>query len=115
MNNIFQLRRGALAGALALASTVVTEAQPVSVTPISPARFQLYCPNAITQNFPTAGPAETTWLICWREVAGSNSIANPNGLVMGQSTTHCSTRNRAYAEPVALRLLERQNSVDWHR
>jgi len=59
-------------------------AQPVpSVVPFSLAQFQLFCPNAITQNFPTVGPAQTTWLICWREVAGNNSLANPNGLVIG--------------------------------
>ena len=46
-------------------------------------RFYLFCPNAITQNFPTIGPVQTTWLICWHEVAGYNSIANPNGLVIG--------------------------------
>jgi hypothetical protein len=79
MNGTFRMRCGALAGALTLASTAVAEAQPaVSVTAFNPARFQLFCPNAITQNFPTTGPAETTWLICWREVAGNNSIVNPN-------------------------------------
>jgi hypothetical protein len=84
MNGTFRMLRGALAGTLTLASTAVAEAQPaVSVTAFNPARFQLFCPNAITQNFPTTGPAETTWLICWREVAGNNSIVNPNGLVIG--------------------------------
>jgi hypothetical protein len=80
MNGIFRLRVWTLAGALALASTAVARAQPVT---FNPALFLQFCPNAITQNFPTTGPAETTWLICWREVAGLNSIANPNGLVIG--------------------------------
>lgn len=46
-------------------------------------RFRLTCPNLIIQNFPTSGPVRTTWQICWREVAGNDSIANPNGLVIG--------------------------------
>ena len=47
------------------------------------ARFRLFCPNATTQDFPTTGPVQTTWVICWREVAGTNSLVNPNGLVIG--------------------------------
>jgi hypothetical protein len=77
---------GLLVGALALAlsETAQAQAQPaITATEVNPARFQLFCPNAITQNFPTTGPAETTWLICWHEVAGNNSIVNPNGLVIG--------------------------------
>lgn len=42
-----------------------------------------YCPNSVQQSFPTNGPAQTSWSICWREVAGSNSLADPNGLVIG--------------------------------
>lgn len=41
------------------------------------------CIHSITQSFPTSGPAVTTWTICWREVAGSDSLHNPNGLVLG--------------------------------
>jgi Cu2+-containing amine oxidase len=41
------------------------------------------CPNQITQSFPTTGPAETTWIICWREVRGNDSKNDPNGLVIG--------------------------------
>src|SRR5690242_5852848 len=47
------------------------------------ARLPQLCPNSITQNFPTSGPPETTWTICWREVAGNDGLANPNGLVIG--------------------------------
>src|SRR5262249_36802925 len=62
----------------------IAAAQPAtSVAQFNPAQFQLFCPNAITQNFPTTGPTDTTWMICWREVAGNNSIADPNGLVIG--------------------------------
>lgn len=72
------------AAAAFFASIAVVDAQPTgSARRFDVARFQTFCPNAITQNFPTSGPAQTTWLICWREVAGSNSIANPNGLVIG--------------------------------
>lgn len=46
-------------------------------------QFLLYCPNSITQSFPTSGPAQTTWTICWNEVAGTNSLNDPNGLVIG--------------------------------
>jgi len=67
-----------------MAATDIALSEPVtSVAPVNLAQFQLFCPGAITQNFPIAGPAQTTWLICWREVAGNNSIANPNGLVIG--------------------------------
>src|SRR5215469_8970362 len=43
----------------------------------------IYCPNTITQSFPTSGPAQTTWTICWNEVAGTDSLNDPNGLVIG--------------------------------
>jgi primary-amine oxidase len=47
---------------------------------------QVFCPSntAIVQSFtnPTNG-ATTTWTICWREVAGNDSLHNPNGLVIG--------------------------------
>jgi hypothetical protein len=80
MSGIFRLRIWTLAAALIATSTAIAGAQPA---PLSAARFQLFCPNAITQNFPTSGAAVTTWLICWHEVAGNNSIANPNGLAIG--------------------------------
>jgi primary-amine oxidase len=41
------------------------------------------CINTITQSFPTTGTPVTTWTICWREVAGNDSLHNPNGLVLG--------------------------------
>lgn len=45
------------------------------------------CIHSITQSFPAsppAGPSQvTTWTICWREVAGSDSLHDPNGLVIG--------------------------------
>jgi hypothetical protein len=46
-------------------------------------RLQLLCPGAIIQNFPTSGPVRTTWQICWHEVRGNDSVANPNGLAIG--------------------------------
>jgi len=77
--------RWLLAAALLAAALTQASAQPAAPASVAfnPARFLLFCPNAITQNFPTSGPAVTTWLICWHEVAGLNSIANPNGLVIG--------------------------------
>lgn len=50
---------------------------------VNPAALSILCPNAVVQNFPTSGPVQTTWHICWREVRGNNSVANPNGLVIG--------------------------------
>jgi hypothetical protein len=50
------------------------------------AQAPITCPaggGGITQSFPTSGTAQTTWFICWREVAGNNSTANPNGLIIG--------------------------------
>ncbi len=83
MNGIRSLRNCILAIAFGLASASIAGGQVPHTTAVSLDRFFLYCPNAIMQNFPTIGPAQTTWLICWREVAGNNSIANPNGLVIG--------------------------------
>jgi Cu2+-containing amine oxidase len=45
-------------------------------------RFRSYCPNAFTQTF-GSGSNQTAWAICWHEVAGMDSVANPNGLVIG--------------------------------
>jgi hypothetical protein len=68
MNGIFQLRACIFAVALFATSTGVAGAQ---------------CPSPIAQNFPTTGPVVTTWIIYCHEVAGANSIANPNGLAIG--------------------------------
>ena len=84
MNGIFQLRRWASLALLVLAPLTVASAQPAPrATALSLTAFRSFCPNLITQTFPTIGPAQTTWLICWHEVAGNNSLANPNGLVIG--------------------------------
>jgi primary-amine oxidase len=72
-NNSFWLRSILLAGLVA-AFTTPSAGQPKVITP---------CTNMITQNFPTTGPAVTTWTICWHEVAGNDSLHNPNGLVIG--------------------------------
>jgi Cu2+-containing amine oxidase len=84
MNEVSQFRAWIFAVALIVTSTAVADAQP-SAGPgvLIPARFGLFCPNAFTQNFPTSGPAVTTWMICWKEVAGTYSVADPNGLVIG--------------------------------
>ena len=80
------LLRLSLLALLGLAGPAMAQPRPdigrVAVLVDEP-RLLVICPNAITQSFPTAGPAQVTWKICWREVAGSNSIANPNGLVIG--------------------------------
>lgn len=80
MSGCSQLQRWIAVSAFGLAATTIASAQQ---RPEFLARFQLFCPNGITQNFPTSGPVYTTWWICWHEVAGNNSIANPNGLVIG--------------------------------
>jgi primary-amine oxidase len=64
-----------------LAGASVGGAQPA--TPMTAALFTAFCPQGIVQNFPATGPAVTTWLICWHEVAGWDSIADPNGLAVG--------------------------------
>jgi Cu2+-containing amine oxidase len=66
-------------------SMVVARAQPspIGVRPIDIGRLALFCPNQFEQSFPTTGPVQTTWRICWREVAGTQSLTNPNGLVIG--------------------------------
>jgi hypothetical protein len=84
MNRLQWLPTWLFAVALIATSANGVGAQPAGSVPVlDVARFQQFCPNAITQNFPTSGPAVTTWLICWHEVAGSNSLANPNGLAIG--------------------------------
>jgi Cu2+-containing amine oxidase len=82
MSGLLDLRPWILAIVLALGSAVTVRAQ-TSIGQLDIARFQVFCPNAITQDFPTSGAVQTTWKICWREVAGNNSIADPNGLVIG--------------------------------
>src|SRR5580704_5830680 len=82
MSAIRSLLNGILVAALGLAWASAASGQ-VSRAAVSLDRFYFFCPNAITQSFPTTGVAQTTWLICWHEVAGYNSIANPNGLVIG--------------------------------
>lgn len=83
MTSWIRFRHCVLAAASFLISAGIGNAQPVTAVPITPAVFLSFCPNAITQNFPTSGPTQTTWMICWHEVAGNNSIADPNGLVIG--------------------------------
>ena len=84
MTGLRWLRAWLLTVALMATSANGVGAQPASsVAAFDRTRFELFCPNAITQNFPTSGPAVTTWLICWHEVAGNDSIANPNGLAIG--------------------------------
>ena len=63
-------------------SSFVFQVQNANIN-VNVAALLYYCPNQIVQNFPTSGPAETTWTICWHEVAGSNSLLDPNGLVIG--------------------------------
>lgn len=58
-------------------------ADPHVLRPIDLSRLLLFCPNQFEQSFPTSGPAQTTWRICWREVAGNDGYSNPNGLVIG--------------------------------
>jgi hypothetical protein len=41
------------------------------VREVDPKRLSVLCPNQFDQSFPTSGPAQTTWRICWHEVAGS--------------------------------------------
>jgi Cu2+-containing amine oxidase len=69
--------RKLVAGAIAAAYLSSLAALPAS------AQIRVLCPNQFTQSFPSAGPAVTSWRICWHEVAGLDSIANPNGLVIG--------------------------------
>lgn len=72
------------AAAIGLCSGPIAVAQPAPATPGAFAgRFIRFCPHAVSQSFPTSGPAQTTWMICWREVAGNDSLHNPNGLVIG--------------------------------
>jgi Cu2+-containing amine oxidase len=67
--------------ALFIAGAAQAQPRPIPIAIL--ARIQLLCPNVIVQDFPSSGPPRTTWRICWREVAGSDSAHNPNGLVIG--------------------------------
>jgi Cu2+-containing amine oxidase len=78
------------AAAVLIAGTTAAECQPspshataAAALRVSAIALPVLCPNFIVQDFPISGPAQTTWHICWREVAGNNSTANPNGLVIG--------------------------------
>jgi Cu2+-containing amine oxidase len=81
------LRPTLAAALMALGLGAAAQAAPVPVATRVPigqiARLQGICSNMIVQNFPTSGPTQTTWEICWHEVAGSDSLHNPNGLVIG--------------------------------
>src|SRR5712692_4655199 len=84
MSGIFRLWHWVLGAVLVGGLISIASAQSaITVTELNVARLQLLCPNVITQGFPTAGSAQTRWVICWHEVAGTNSIANPNGLAIG--------------------------------
>jgi hypothetical protein len=84
MKRNFLFRRCILITAAVWVFTSVAAGQTgTNIRVLNLRRFQLFCPNAITQNFPTSGPTQTTYLICWHEVAGSNSLADPNGLAIG--------------------------------
>jgi hypothetical protein len=56
---------------------------PAQVREVDPKRLAVLCPNQFDQSFPTSGPAQTSWRICWHEVASSQGLTNPNGLVIG--------------------------------
>jgi Cu2+-containing amine oxidase len=56
---------------------------PARSREVDPQRLAAMCPNQFNQSFPVSGPAETTWRICWHEVASNQGLTNPNGLVIG--------------------------------
>jgi hypothetical protein len=60
---------------------IAAATESLSLTPVREidlTRLLLYCPNQFEQSFPTSGPAQTTWRICWHEVAGNQGLTNPN-------------------------------------
>ena len=63
--------------ALVWVASCLAAGQTISPKPVED------CIHSITQSFPTTGLPVTTWTICWREVAGNDSLHNPNGLVIG--------------------------------
>src|SRR2546430_14199610 len=71
--------RWVMTAGLVLAATSTAAQQRPPIVALLPR----VCSHVLTQDFPTSGPVQTTWRICWREVAGSNSLADPNGLVIG--------------------------------
>src|SRR5205823_11183027 len=72
-------QRWVMTAGLVLAATSTAAQQRPPIVALLPR----VCSHVLTQDFPTSGPVQTTWRICWREVAGSNSLADPNGLVIG--------------------------------
>jgi primary-amine oxidase len=78
------MRRRSRAVALVAGATVSWLALAAGAARAQPAPPAPSCPgNTLVQSFPMVGPPQTTWRICWREVAGNNSLADPNGLVIG--------------------------------
>jgi Cu2+-containing amine oxidase len=74
---IRKLVAGIVAGVyVSLLATLPADAQAAPACPP-------WSPNQVVQSFPSSGPTVTTWNVCWHEVAGNDSIANPNGLVIG--------------------------------
>ena len=73
-----------LATSLALVTLAIPQA-PHNRVPIEilTSRLSFLCDNQVVQIFPTVGPAQTTWHICWHEVRSNDSVHNPNGLVIG--------------------------------
>ena len=63
----------------------IADSQPAQRIPLQilVQRLNFLCENQIVQSFPTAGPVQSTWRICWHEVRSNDSVANPNGLVIG--------------------------------
>lgn len=78
------LQASMISAMLILLTASSGSAQPIATrSTLLLQRLAFFCPSMITQNFPTSGLAQTTWEICWREVAGTNSLDDPNGLVIG--------------------------------
>jgi Cu2+-containing amine oxidase len=81
MNGNFFWRHCIAIIALVWAGSCVAAGQTLPPKPVED------CVHSITQTFPTNASAltaqTTTWTICWREVAGNDSLHNPNGLVIG--------------------------------
>lgn len=73
----------ALAGVCAATGASAATAHRENALVNRPGELGPVCAHQITQSFPTTGTPETTWTICWREVAGNNSKNDPNGLVIG--------------------------------
>jgi hypothetical protein len=64
--------------------TQVSQAQSARISnELLVRRLTSFCENQVVQSFPTGGPAQTTWWVCWHEVRSNDSIHNPNGLAIG--------------------------------